>query len=346
MTDLVFQEFKSNSNHFTKLLGDASGKEIYRYQPNSMIMIKMPPHLPVSDEHMADDYNRLPPKTTQRDLLVQISEFLNTNLPNTPKLLGDDHDHLVLMEDLGSTNLYSLVTSSDHNAIFIGQCYEQMIHWINKLQQLGNRIDPEHLTRSRTFQEETMILETQELIDFLTNHPSIEISSETIDQLKKLLQLRIYQPIANNQRNQLMHRDFQSKNIMIKDRIPYVIDVQDLCQGPCLYDLASLLYDPNANLNIIERLRLAKMYWTHYLRFEYPVYVFFLRQLRLMAVQRMIHVIGRHGSIFQRTGRTISQEMIKSASQRLLEIIDQLERDEPMIDLPNLIQPFLKQLIQ
>lgn len=341
MTDLVFQEFYSQHDKFTKLLGDASGKEIYRYYSNddtTLIMIKMPDHLPVSDEHMASDFNFLPTKTSQRDLFINFSQFLNHNLPNTPKIIGHQ-DQLILMEDLGALNLHHLVTA-DHDMIAVGQCYEQMIHWINKFQQLGSRItDNKHLTRCRIFEKQTMMLETEELITFLNLQP------KTVDQLKNLLEQRIYDPILKNQRNQLIHRDFQSKNVMVKDRIPYVIDVQDICQGPGLYDLASLLYDPNVSLNIIERLRLAKMYWTHYLRLEYPVYVFFLRQLRLTAIQRMIHVIGRHGSIFQRTGRTISKKMISSAAKMMLEIFSQLERDEPMVDLPNILEPIIQKLI-
>ncbi|WP_300462391.1 sugar phosphate nucleotidyltransferase [Desulfobacula sp.] len=47
----------------------------------------------------------------------------------------------------------------------------------------------------------------------------------------------------------LMHRDMQSRNIMIHNNHPFFIDFQSARQGPLQYDLASLLMDPYVKLN-------------------------------------------------------------------------------------------------
>ncbi|WP_321493302.1 sugar phosphate nucleotidyltransferase [uncultured Desulfobacter sp.] len=49
--------------------------------------------------------------------------------------------------------------------------------------------------------------------------------------------------------NGLMHRDCQSKNIMIHDGRPWFIDFQSARPGPIQYDLASLLIDPYVTLS-------------------------------------------------------------------------------------------------
>ena len=47
----------------------------------------------------------------------------------------------------------------------------------------------------------------------------------------------------------LCHRDFHSRNLLIKEDQVYAIDFQDARMGPVSYDLVSLIWDPYANLN-------------------------------------------------------------------------------------------------
>jgi aminoglycoside/choline kinase family phosphotransferase len=47
----------------------------------------------------------------------------------------------------------------------------------------------------------------------------------------------------------LMHRDCQSRNIMVKNNAVYFIDFQTARMGPFQYDLASLLMDPYVTLS-------------------------------------------------------------------------------------------------
>lgn len=58
-----------------------------------------------------------------------------------------------------------------------------------------------------------------------------------------------------------LYRDFQSRNVMIKDNSPYFIDFQGGRKGAFYYDVASILYDANVELETEDRNDLLAFYY-------------------------------------------------------------------------------------
>ena len=59
----------------------------------------------------------------------------------------------------------------------------------------------------------------------------------------------------------LVHRDLQSQNVMIRDGNPFLIDFQGMRFGSLFYDLGSLLCDPYVNFSDSERNELLSFYY-------------------------------------------------------------------------------------
>lgn len=95
--------------------------------------------------------------------------------------------------------------------------------------------------------------------------------------------------------NYFHYRDFQSRNIMIKGDQLYFIDYQGGRRGPCLYDVASFLYQAKATIPqhqrdilfeyYLESLKMKRDVNLDHLRERYPAFILF----------RIIQTLGAYG---------------------------------------------------
>lgn len=93
----------------------------------------------------------------------------------------------------------------------------------------------------------------------------------------------------------LVHRDFQSQNIMILDGRACLIDFQGMRPGLAAYDLASLLYDPYVRLAPAEREELLECAADLYARAGAPAGADFRALFDLCALQRLMQALGAYG---------------------------------------------------
>jgi len=92
-----------------------------------------------------------------------------------------------------------------------------------------------------------------------------------------------------------MYRDFQSRNVMLKDGNPYFIDFQGGRKGPVYYDVASFLWQAKANFPAALR---EELIWTYIrsLRKYQPVQEEdFFNLLRQFVLFRTLQVLGAYG---------------------------------------------------
>ncbi|GAA5484495.1 phosphotransferase [Haloferula sargassicola] len=91
----------------------------------------------------------------------------------------------------------------------------------------------------------------------------------------------------------LVHRDFQSQNLMLWEDEVYWIDFQGMRKGRQEYDLASLIYDPYMDHSAEDRERLLDL-WEDVSEDRPPEQVF-----RECAAQRLMQALGAFGNILR-----------------------------------------------
>ncbi|MDR3141822.1 MAG: phosphotransferase [Tannerellaceae bacterium] len=92
-----------------------------------------------------------------------------------------------------------------------------------------------------------------------------------------------------------LYRDFQSRNVMIRDGEPWFIDFQGGRKGPVYYDIASFLWQAKANFPEDLKKELLAGYMTALSRYQPVNEADFLNRLRHFVLFRTLQVLGAYG---------------------------------------------------
>ena len=103
-----------------------------------------------------------------------------------------------------------------------------------------------------------------------------------------------------------VHRDYHSRNLMVTEPNPGILDFQDAVYGPITYDLASLFKDAYIKWEEEEVMDWLIRYWEKARKAELPVredFGEFYRDYEMMGVQRHIKVLGIFARLYHRDGK-------------------------------------------
>ena len=118
----------------------------------------------------------------------------------------------------------------------------------------------------------------------------------------------------------LVHRDFQSTNVLWKNGELCFIDFQGMRLGPAAYDLASLVYDPYVEFSEKDRAALIALYAKTAKREE------FVKITPFAAVQRLCQCLGAYGRLAS-VGQPQFRKHVVPALQNLLAAADEAGLD-------------------
>jgi len=235
-----------------------------------------------------------------------------------------DLDHgWFIMEDLGQEHLQEVAISS-HDCTGI---YKRVIELLIKMQLEGREdFDPEWCYQTERY--DRSVMERFESGYFLTYF------------LKGLLGLghdlsglqRSFEHLANRaslaDSSFFLHRDFQSRNLIIKGDKIGVVDWQGGRLGPLQYDLASLLIDPYVGLKADHRMVLYD-YYLKLLEKRLPgVSGSFTSHYPYLAIQRNLQILGAFSFLSKIQGKNRFLAYVSPALRSLRGLLEQLDDPE------------------
>jgi aminoglycoside/choline kinase family phosphotransferase len=262
---------------------------------------------------------------------VEIAKFLETHGIRAPKIyFHDAAEGLIWIEDLGEHDLYSYRRDS---WLVRRAFYESALDEIIKLHSLPESVClemKEHLPA-----EFNAALYQWEQSYFFENCLGryFEMSESKLEDLAALPVLQeVAEHLASLPRV-LVHRDFQSQNIIIQNGQANLIDFQGMRPGLAQYDLASLLFDPYVELSGAERSELISYYRQKQTDNGRRVDGDFDHTLRLCAMQRLMQALGAYGFLGLIRGHQDFLQYIPRAVRSLREIVATIDDLKPLASL-------------
>ena len=106
---------------------------------------------------------------------------------------------------------------------------------------------------------------------------------------------KLTEQLLREQTETFLYRDFQSRNVMLVDGMPYFIDFQGGRKGPIYYDVASFLWQAKANFPNELREELIQTYIGSLQKWMPVNETAFRQQLKLFVLFRTLQVLGAYG---------------------------------------------------
>lgn len=235
------------------------------------------------------------PDKKENEAFLYLTEVFRKKNLSVPDLFGSDQENNVyLLQDLGDTTLYSLLQANgiDEKNAIIDKYYKEAVKQLVRFQMLGSdTIDFEKCFPVPAFNRRSILWDLNyfkyyflKTFDVHFNELSLENDFEAFSDL-----------LLRADFDYFMHRDFQARNIMIKNDKLYFIDYQGGRKGPLQYDLASLLFQARADLSVNARKKLLQEYLAELETLKPGYSQVFLKHYYHFVYLRLFQVLGAYG---------------------------------------------------
>ncbi len=174
--------------------------------------------------------------------------FRRHGLP-VPEIYAEDLNHgAYLEEDLGDTTLFEFLSTNRDGETIAQQAveaYRQVVEALPRFQvEAGRDLNYKLCYPRASFDRQSIAWDLNYFKYYFLRLAGIPFNEQALeDDFSRLTKF-----LLTATRDYFLYRDFQSRNIMLRDGHPFFLDYQGGRKGALQYDIASLLYDAKADL--------------------------------------------------------------------------------------------------
>jgi len=304
-TGLPFKEYRSHP-----LAGDGSKRSFIRIIPSHngktyVVMENFPSNERLAKENLA---------------YLMINKHLYKKSLPVPEIYRFDLTYgWFIIEDMGDRSLQDYALNNNDRM----ELYEKTIDILFQFQIEGARdFNTDWCCQTKIYDKSVMRRNEADYFrdSFLSNYLEMRMDWRELDG-----QFGYLSSIASEADNEfLLHRDFQSRNIMVNKNQPGILDWQAARLGPLSYDLASILIDPYVGLSDKEKRHLYLQYLSLIKGYK-PAWIEpFERYFPYLAIQRNLQILGAFSFLSKVQGKTYFAAYITPALISLYRLLDEL----------------------
>lgn len=230
-----------------------------------------------------------------RAFIYMARHFSQKGLP-VPRILAEAPDQSAyLQDDLGDTSLFQLIKQGRESGNFSDEetnILKQTIRLLPQIQFEGSKdMDFSYCYPLATFNRRSVLWDLNYFKYCFLKATGLEFQENLLEDDFE----RMADTLLQIEPQVFMYRDFQSRNVMIREGKPYFIDFQGGRKGPFYYDVASFLWQAKANYPDSLRQELLDEYLDALRPYHAIDKEQFLTTLRHFVLFRTLQVLGAYG---------------------------------------------------
>jgi len=273
---------------------------------------------------------------------LAFSKHFHGHFLPVPEIYAEDLDHgAYLEEDLGDTSLFEFLSrnrSGESIAPAVVEAYRKAVGVLPRFQvEAARDLDYSVCYPIASFDRQSIAWDLNYFKYYFLRLAGIAFNERALENdFNAFTDFLLEAP-----RDYFLYRDFQSRNIMLRDGLPYFVDYQGGRKGALQYDIASLLFDAKADLPPDLREHLLYDYLRALATFVPVDREDFLRYYYPYVYVRIMQALGAYGyrGFFERRAH-----FLQSVPYALKNIRWLLHNVQLPIELPTLLGAFQSML--